>query len=78
MTWQEGDLGLPTCPPPCCLSWRCELGGLGARWGVTYAIWEVLNRLLLYFCITPWNRPRGVRAGGLSGAEEDLEDAEPE
>lgn len=51
---------------------------MGPGGGVTYAIWEVLNRLLLYFCMTPWNRPRGARAGGLSGDEEDLEGAEPE
>lgn len=51
--------------------------GPGAGWGVTYAIWEVLNRLLLYFCMTPWNKPRGACGGALSGGE-DLEGTELE
>lgn len=52
--------------------------GPGGEEGITYAIWEVLNRLLLYFCMTPWNRPRGARDGVLSGGEEDLEGTELE
>lgn len=47
--------------------------GLG---GGTYASWEVLR--LLYFCMTPWNKPMGARAGGFSGGAGDLEGAERE
>lgn len=50
---------------------------MGPGAGVTYAIWEVLNRLLLYFCMTPWNKPRGAWDSALSGGE-DLEGTELE
>lgn len=38
---------------------------------VTYAIWEALLRL--YFCMTPWNRPKWAEP--LSGGAVDLEGA---
>jgi hypothetical protein len=66
---------LPSLPP--CWGYKCG-DSPGGQVGVTYAIWEVLNKLLLYFCRTPWNKPMGARAGGLSGGAVDLEGAEQE
>lgn len=47
-------------------------GGGGGQAGVTYASWEALLRL--YFCMTPWNRPKWAEPP-LSGGAADLEGA---
>lgn len=74
---EKGISGYKSTPLPAAPIGGLSLMGPGAGWEVTYAIWEVLNRLLLYFCMTPWNKPRGACGGALSGGE-DLEGTELE
>lgn len=65
--------GFPPPPPPSPVGRGAWIvgGGAGGRPGVTYASWEALLRL--YFCMTPWNRPRWAEP--LSGGAVDLEGA---